>query len=205
MTRKEPKDKRVSDILDSAISEFLENGYEKTSMEAIAKRAKLTKGGLYHHFRSKDEILLAANRILFEPIEELMVESAGFERAAEGLRHFIKQYIRYHVEHPQNAIFFFLSMTKVMATPELSVMYRDYTVQYTAFFTELFAKAVTQGDFKSQDSKARALAYESALDGVLWYLSVNKDISYEETVKGFEEVFINSLLIPDDRSNEDDL
>ncbi|MDQ1254969.1 MAG: hypothetical protein QG646_4241, partial [Euryarchaeota archaeon] len=41
------------------------------------------------------------------------------------------------------------------------------------------------------------LAYESALDGVLWYLSVNKDISYEETVKGFEEVFINSLLIPE--------
>ncbi len=197
MTRKEPKDKRVSDILDSAISEFLENGYEKTSMEAIAKRAKLTKGGLYHHFRSKDEILLAANRVLFEPIEELMGECAGFERAVEGLRYFIKQYISYHVEHPQNTIFFFLSMTKVMAAPELSAMYRDYTVQYTAFFTELFSRAVAQGDFQPHDTKARALAYESALDGVLWYLSVNKDISYEETVKGFEEVFINSLLIPE--------
>ncbi|MBP2653945.1 MAG: transcriptional regulator TetR family, partial [Firmicutes bacterium] len=55
---KEPKEKRISDILDSAITEFLENGYEKTSMEAIARRAKLTKGGLYHHFSSKDEILL---------------------------------------------------------------------------------------------------------------------------------------------------
>jgi hypothetical protein len=93
-------------------------------------------------------------------------------------------------------------MTKVMAAPELSAMYRDYTVQYTAFFIELFAKAVEQGDILPHDAKSRALAYESALDGVLWYLSVNKDISYEETVKGFEEVFVNSLLIPEKRSKK---
>lgn len=190
---KEPKEKRISDILDSAITEFLENGYEKTSMEAIARRAKLTKGGLYHHFSSKDEILLAANQVLFEPISELKTKCAGFACATDGLRYYIGQYLRYHMERPKNVIFFFLSMTKVMASPELSAMYREYTVQYTAFFEQLFARAVAEGDLRPHNTHTQALAFESALDGVLWYLSVNENFSYEETVKGFEEVFIDSL------------
>jgi AcrR family transcriptional regulator len=204
MTRKEPKNKRVTDILNSAINEFLENGYEKTSMEAISQRAKLTKGGLYHHFRSKDEILLAANKVLSEPIEKLMDECASFERAADGLRYFSKEYLRYHLEHYQNVLFFFLSTTKIMASPQLLSMYRDYTVQYANFFKGLFERAVEQGDFLPHDSNAWALAYVSALDGVIWYLAVNKDILFEEAIKGFEEVFINSLLALEERSNEDD-
>lgn len=196
MTHKEPKDKRVSDILDSAISEFLENGYEKTSMEAIARRANLTKGGLYHHFSSKDEILLAANQILFEPVGDIMAECAAFARATDGLRHYINHYLRYHLERPQNVIFFFLSMTKVMASPELSVMYRAYTEEYTAFFEGLFARAIIEGDLRPHNTKAQALAYESALDGVLWYLAVNENFTFEETIKGFEAVFIDSLRIP---------
>jgi len=197
MTRKEPKNKRVSDILDSAISEFLENGYEKTSMDAIARRANLTKGGLYHHFSSKDEILLAANLVLFEPVDDLMNECAGLPRAIEGLRHFIDQYLRYHMGRPKNIIFFFLSMTKVMASPELSAMYREYTEQYTAFFEGLFARAVAEGDLRPHNTHAQALAYESALDGVLWYLAVNENFSFKETIKGFEGVFVDALLTPE--------
>jgi AcrR family transcriptional regulator len=72
MTRKQPKDARMAEIIDAAVSEFLAKGYEGASMEAIAERAGLTKGGLYHHFAGKDEILRAANRRFFEPIEALI-------------------------------------------------------------------------------------------------------------------------------------
>lgn len=193
MTRKEPRNKRVAEILDAAIAEFLDNGYEKTSMENIARRANLTKGGLYHHFSSKEQILLAANRVLFDPISDLMVECTAFSRAADGLRHYIDQYLRYHLKQPKNVIFFFLSMTKVMASPELSVLYKKYTQEYTAFFEGLFARAVAEGDLQPHDTHARALAYESALDGVLWYIAVNENITFENTISGFKDVFINSL------------
>ncbi|MGE5398010.1 MAG: TetR/AcrR family transcriptional regulator [Chitinophagales bacterium] len=195
MTHKESKDKRVSDILDAAISEFLDNGYEKTSIEAIARRANLTKGGLYHHFSSKDEILLAANRVLFDPIYDLIAGCATFERAVDGLRHFIDQYLRYLMERPKNVIFFFLSMTKVMASPDLSVMYREYTEQYTVFFEGLFARGIAEGDLRLHNPRAHALAYVSSLDGVLWYLAVNEHFTLEDTIKGFQETFIDSLLL----------
>lgn len=196
MTQKKPKDKRISDILESAISEFLENGYEKTSMENIARRANLTKGGLYHHFNSKDDILLAANGVLFEPIYNLMDECSGFERATDALRYFVSKYIRFHMERPKNAIFFFLSMTKILVSSELSAMYKDYTEQYTAFFEELFARGIADGDLCPHNSHTQALAYAAALDGVLWYLAVNNHFVPDDIIKGFQETFIDVLQKP---------
>ncbi|KAB7788500.1 TetR/AcrR family transcriptional regulator [Bifidobacterium cebidarum] len=44
-------------ILDSARRLFSEKGYEKTSIQDILNDLGLSKGGLYHHFKSKEAIL----------------------------------------------------------------------------------------------------------------------------------------------------
>ena len=74
MARKKPREERTGEIIQAAVDEFLECGYDGASMEAIAKKAGISKGGLYHHFSSKDEILLMANQKLNEPVAEMMQE-----------------------------------------------------------------------------------------------------------------------------------
>jgi len=44
-------------ILEASLELFATHGYEKTSIALILKKTGLSKGGLYHHFRSKEEIL----------------------------------------------------------------------------------------------------------------------------------------------------
>jgi AcrR family transcriptional regulator len=46
-------------IEDAAIELFMEHGYHATSMRQIAERAGLALGGIYNHFKSKDEIFEA--------------------------------------------------------------------------------------------------------------------------------------------------
>jgi AcrR family transcriptional regulator len=46
-------------LVDSAAACFLENGYVATSLDAVAKRARLTKGAIYHHFASKRDLFMA--------------------------------------------------------------------------------------------------------------------------------------------------
>jgi AcrR family transcriptional regulator len=46
-------------LVDSAAACFLENGYVATSLDAVAKRARLTKGAIYHHFASKRDLFVA--------------------------------------------------------------------------------------------------------------------------------------------------
>ena len=45
------------EILRTAARLFQQQGYDGTSMNDVAAALKLSKGGLYHHFQSKDEIL----------------------------------------------------------------------------------------------------------------------------------------------------
>jgi len=43
-------------ILDTAHALFMEQGYHGTSMRQIAERARITLGGIYNHFASKEAI-----------------------------------------------------------------------------------------------------------------------------------------------------
>ena len=56
MTRETTLDSR-QEILRTAARLFQQQGYDATSMNDVAAALKLSKGGLYHHFQSKDEIL----------------------------------------------------------------------------------------------------------------------------------------------------
>src|SRR5881398_1767050 len=60
LSRRMPRELTTSsrqEILHTAARLFREQGYDATSMNDISAALKLSKGGLYHHFRSKDEIL----------------------------------------------------------------------------------------------------------------------------------------------------
>lgn len=46
-------------IINSAYELFAEKGYDKTTVAEIINKADCSKGGFYHHFKSKDEIIEA--------------------------------------------------------------------------------------------------------------------------------------------------
>ena len=56
-------------IIETATSLFAKHGFEKTSVAAICENAQVSKGLVYHHFKSKDEILIA----IYEQSTEEMV------------------------------------------------------------------------------------------------------------------------------------
>ena len=49
-------------IIDASIKLFIEKGYEQTTVQDILDALNLSKGGLYHHFKSKEEILEAVKQ-----------------------------------------------------------------------------------------------------------------------------------------------
>jgi AcrR family transcriptional regulator len=60
-------------LLDAALAELRERGYAATSLQAIAKRAGLTKGAVYWSFRDKQDLFLAlVEERLDRPARELM-------------------------------------------------------------------------------------------------------------------------------------
>ncbi|MFR9729144.1 TetR/AcrR family transcriptional regulator [Saccharopolyspora sp. MS10] len=56
-------------LVTSAVALFTKKGYAGTSLDEIAKRARVTKGALYHHFNGKQALFEAA----FEEVESQVV------------------------------------------------------------------------------------------------------------------------------------
>ncbi len=47
-----------ANLLDSALKQFAQKGYESTSVEDICQEAGVSKGAFYHHFESKQALFL---------------------------------------------------------------------------------------------------------------------------------------------------
>lgn len=72
MARNKYPEETVRLILDAAARLFTEKGYDAASLQDIIRETRLSKGAIYHHFASKEEILEAImNRIGEENAVEL--------------------------------------------------------------------------------------------------------------------------------------
>ena len=66
MARNKYPEVTVEKILDVSQRLFLEKGYDATTIQDIVDDlGGLTKGALYHHFRSKQEIMVALSQRMF--------------------------------------------------------------------------------------------------------------------------------------------
>ena len=66
MSRNKYPEETVERILDTAQRLFLEKGYEQTTIQDITDNlGGLTKGAIYHHFKSKEEIIDAVSDRMF--------------------------------------------------------------------------------------------------------------------------------------------
>ena len=66
-----------SKIIDTAFYLFLKNGYQGTSIQHIMAATELSKGAIYHHFKSKHEIYNAVvEQFFFKQIELVGADDA---------------------------------------------------------------------------------------------------------------------------------
>lgn len=193
MVPRKSKEVRINEITEAAIDVFLHKGYEGTTMESIAQKAGVSKGGLYHYFKSKDMILINANQKISTKVEELMETALESSSAREGILYYIENYIRYWLDNPRETAFLFLSMAKMLENPDLLKYYKQYTADYITFFEGAFNMGIQLGEFKPHNAKASAVTLMAALDGVLGYMLFDEDLLLDEVIQYFEEKFIKSI------------
>jgi AcrR family transcriptional regulator len=195
MTKKKAKEIRTEEIVQAAVQEFLERGYEGASMDNIARRASLSKGGLYHHFRSKDEILIYANQKLSVPEEEIFRRVLLNRSMEKGLKEFIAEYVSYWADNTENLKFYFLSMVKAFEDEKLRNLYRRYAEDVFEMLESMFEMGMQNREFCEHNPSGRSMALISAINGVLGYMMLGVGSSGPEIITYFQKIFIDEILI----------
>ena len=113
--RKREKEKRKNDIIDAAEHIFFSKGMNNATMDDVAEAAELSKGSLYLHFPSKEElyvsILVEGLDLLQKRFEKAVEDQKGWE---DKLRQIGRAYLSFYEENRKYfQILFFLQHSEI--------------------------------------------------------------------------------------------
>lgn len=97
------------EILDAARQLFIQNGYESTSIRAIAEKVGASPGILYHYFEDKQDIMALLVRETFAKLS-LRVEAirTDSDHPVARLRRSLLAYMEFGLNHPHHYALLFM-------------------------------------------------------------------------------------------------
>ena len=89
-------------ILDAALEEFSQKGYEAASLNTVWAEKGISKGIVYHHFRHKDELYLLCVQRCFDALtEHMQATAAALNGTVQAqLRCYFDARLQFFAEHP---------------------------------------------------------------------------------------------------------
>lgn len=135
-------------ILDSALRNMNERGYHGTSMRDIARDADITVASIYHHFKSKQEIL---QDIMTRALHDAIAMTRGALLRAGGLpdaqlQALVRAWVMFHTTRQLDAL---VGATELRSLNEagrrLVVALRD---EQEGLFRDVVERGVEEGAFE---------------------------------------------------------
>jgi AcrR family transcriptional regulator len=154
-------------ILDAAREMFVRLGYEATTMRAIADRIEYTATAIYHHFRSKDELMTELCDLDFRALAAAFQQIGRIEDPIERIRRVGQAYVDFALEHPMQYQLMFMTPHPVMDVK--SIKHGDPSEDAYAFLRESWAAAIASGRLRPEYSDPEELAQMAwaSLHGIL--------------------------------------
>jgi AcrR family transcriptional regulator len=186
-------------ILTQAMRIFLAKGYHGTSIEEITRAAKLTKGALYWHFRSKEDLL----KRIVEEYEKRFLD--GMIQAVNEVKGSIpdkfEKYFRYnsafaYYNRELCVSFDTLAAELVGAHHGIEAEFRRIYRKYQKFLSNLIVQGKKEKVFKREmDEDLSALVIIAFHVGILLQWSMNKDeIDGVAYVNSFKKIMLNGMM-----------
>jgi AcrR family transcriptional regulator len=141
-----PPTVRVGQILDAALQEFSAAGYAGARMDDIALRAGLSKGGLYAHFASKEEVFEALlARYLCPP----RLDARALVEGSSSPRHLAERLVNHlyaSLANPAMIAAMRLLLAESLRVPHLARRWREQTADaHQADIAQLLELARARG------------------------------------------------------------
>ncbi|GAA6734719.1 TetR/AcrR family transcriptional regulator [Thermus oshimai] len=180
-------------ILQEAARLFTEKGYEATSVQDLAEALGLSKAALYHHFRSKEEILLEISLLALKGLVRAGEEALKVEDPKEALLAFMTAHARYFEENRP----FFVAMLQGLESlsPEgraKTVALRD---RHEGNLRAILRRGVEEGAFRPVDVALAGRAVLSLLNWMIRWFKPGGPKRAEEVAREYFDLIHRGLHV----------
>ena len=164
-------------IINSAKRLFAEQGYQKTTIVDISKRAGLSEAALYEYFQGKESLLLMIPDLwVSELVRDLDEQLFGVKGTVNKLRKYLWWYMRRVEQSPLDAkiVYLFLKTNANFLNTEVYSNVKNFY----AYLFDIFEEGRKTGEMKADlNSRAARDIFVGTMDHIIsrWLL---KDMSY---------------------------
>ena len=188
-----PRDTAIDsrqDILRTAARLFQQQGYDATSMNDVAAALKLSKGGLYHHFQSKDEILFNLMNHALDVTQERVIDAVqDIADPEERLRTVIRRHIEVVMSVRDREITVMLHENHPLP-PAMRRKINARKKDYVHFMENLIAEVQRERGSKANVSaRASAFALLGMINWIYQWYRPDGVLQEESMVREYTEIF----------------
>ena len=184
------------EILRAAARLFQQQGYDATSMNDVAAALKFSKGGLYHHFQSKDEILFHIMSHAMDITEDRVINVV--RKADGGAEERLRTLIRLHIEvvlSPEDREITVMLHENHPLPPPLRRKINGRKKDYVHFVENLVADVQRQRNSASPVTpRAAAFALLGMINWIYQWYKPEGTLTGDALVRQFTEIFFRGAV-----------
>ena len=189
------KGRTRAQILQAALTCFADKGFHQTSMDDIVAESGLSKGALYWHFKSKQELFVSLIAWYMSAFGEEASHAWTDDMSATDK---IRAMMMFFVDSSEQLIPFFKITIDFWAQTsedaQLRAIFDEMIDNFQQQLATLIEEGVVSGEFQSVDIPQLALALIAALDALALYRTLLGDkIDVQSSVEALLEVVIAGL------------
>jgi AcrR family transcriptional regulator len=182
-------------IADAALACFLSSGYNGTSMDEIVKASGISKGGIYWHFKSKDEIFLyIIEKCFSEWNNELANRLESDDSAREALGKFLEFFLEVIAAPILSLTHEFLLHIKDKEMLDRACTYMDHSNK-SSIIKNVIQDGIAKGEFKALDPETAANIFIGIFEGISlqWFSQHNDKKMLERTAQTALDIFFEGI------------
>lgn len=183
-------------IKKSAVKLFYKKGYFATSMSTIARATGIRKSSIYHHYSTKEDILLDIFRTSMNDLQDaLLTRLDAATGARERMQAAIYCHIIFHIERQKEAIIADSELRGLTARnyKEIIQMRDDYEKKIQGVLEE----GIAEGVFVDLDIKVISYAILSMCTAVCTWFNKSGRLSKEQVADIYSVFILKGLATPE--------
>jgi methylmalonyl-CoA mutase N-terminal domain/subunit len=151
-----PKGDALRDrVFEAALGLFAEKGYHATSVDEILREAGVSKGGFYHHFKSKEDVLYAIKETFADYVRRGILEIDGNDASpSEKIRAVIRMLLGIIAQHRSHIVIFVQENGTL--GPDRVAAIRSRHAASDHLVRSMVEAGVAEGEFRASIQEARS-------------------------------------------------